>query len=122
MFASESTGVLEGEGSIHSAVLKSYKDARMSLEKCRSAGAYHLISPHFGMVPDYYIDTYWRLYEAKLEEEEAFISSLYQQNLSEKEMLDQFTQKYWSHERSQEQPIEAFLLNAKNTIKAAKNE
>lgn len=122
MFASESTGVLEGEGSIHSAVLKSYKDSRRSLEKCRSAGARHLVSPHFGMVPDYYIETYWQLYEEKLEEEEAFLSSLYQQNLSEKEMLEKFTHKYWSQERSQEQPIEAFLLNAKNTIKAAKKE
>jgi len=120
MFASESTGVLEGEGSIHSAVLKSYKDARYSLEKCRTAGAAHLISPHFGMVPDYYIEAYWRLYEEQLEEEEAFLDNLYDDKLTEKEMLQKFVEKYWSHERSQEQPYEAFLLNAKNTIKAAK--
>ena len=121
MFASESTGVLEGEGSIHGAVLKSYKDAKASLEKCRSYGVSQIISPHYGMVPAYYTDAYWKLFEEKLEEEQTFIHGMFDQNLSEDEMVQKFADKYWAEERAQEQPIEAFLLNAKNTIKAAKN-
>ncbi len=120
MFPSESTGVLEGEGSIHSAVLKSYDDARASLEKCKAYGATRLISPHYGMVPMYYTQEYWRIFQQELDEEQAFIQSMYDQNLSENEMVQRFTDKYWAAERAQEQPIEAFLLNAKNTIKAAK--
>lgn len=121
MFTSESTGVLEGEGSIHGAVLKSYKDANESLQKCRECNAKQLISPHYGMVPLYYTQTYWKLYEDKLDEEQAFIQDMYNQNLSESEMVQRFAKKYWAEERAQEQPLEAFLLNAKNTIKAAKN-
>ena len=120
MFPSESTGVLEGEGVIHSAVLKSYQDARTSLEKCRAYGAKQLVSPHFGMIPQSYIRKYWQIYEEKLKDEEAFIDGMYQQNLSEREMVKRFAEEYWSEERSQEQPYEAFLLNARNTIKAAK--
>jgi len=120
MFTSESTGVLEGEGSIHGAVLKSYLDARASLERCKAYGAKQLISPHYGMVPTYYTDEYWKLYERELDEEQAFIKDMYNQNLSESEMVQRFAARYWAEERSQEQPLEAFLLNAKNTIKAAK--
>jgi hypothetical protein len=121
MFTSESTGVLEGEGSIHGAVLKSYRDARESLEKCRAYGAKQLISPHYGMVPAYYTNEYWALYGRKLDEELSFIQGMYDDNLSESEMVKRFAERYWAEERAQEQPLEAFLLNAKNTIKAAKN-
>jgi len=121
MFTSESTGVLEGEGSIHGAVLKSYDDARNSLEKCKAYGAKQLISPHYGIVPLYYTKEYWKIYQQKLDEEQAFIHGMYAQNLSENEMVQRFADKYWAEERAQEQPLEAFLLNAKNTIKAAKN-
>jgi uncharacterized membrane protein YkvI/glyoxylase-like metal-dependent hydrolase (beta-lactamase superfamily II) len=121
MFASESTGVLEGEGIIHGAVLKSYKDARASLEKCKAYNVKQIISPHYGMVPLHYTQEYWKIYQQKMEEEQKFIHSMYEQNLSESEMIQKFADKYWAEERAQEQPIEAFLLNAKNTIKAAKN-
>lgn len=121
MFTSESTGVLEGEGSIHGAVLKSYLDARASLERCKAYGAKQLISPHYGMVPPYYTKEYWELYERKLDEEQSFIQDMYDQNLSESEMVKRFADRYWAEERAQEQPLEAFLLNARNTIKAAKN-
>lgn len=121
MFASESTGVLEGEGIIHGAVLKSYQDARESLKRCKDYGAKQLISPHYGMVPLHYTQDYWRIYEEKMDEELSFIRSMYAQNLSESEMVHRFAEKYWAKERAQEQPIEAFLLNAKNTIKAGKN-
>jgi 2-aminobenzoylacetyl-CoA thioesterase len=79
-----------------------------------------LISPHYGMVPQFYTETYWEIYEEKLDEEQAFINELYRQNLTENEMMQRFADKYWAAERAQEQPLEAFLLNAKNTIKAAK--
>ncbi len=121
MFASESTGVLEGEGNIHGAVLKSYRDARVSLEKCKAYDAKRLISPHYGMIPEYYNQEYWKIYLQKLDEEQTFIQSMYNEHLSESQMIQRFTDKYWAEERGQEQPIEAFLLNAKNTIKAAKN-
>jgi uncharacterized membrane protein YkvI/glyoxylase-like metal-dependent hydrolase (beta-lactamase superfamily II) len=121
MFTSESTGVLEGEGCIHGAVLKSYRDARASLEKCKAYDAKRLISPHYGMVPLYYIQEYWNIFEKQIDEELIFIHSMYEQNLSENDMIQRFVDKYWEEERAQEQPIEAFLLNAKNTIKAAKN-
>ena len=86
MFTSESTGVLEGEGSIHGAVLKSYDDAIASLDKCRSYGAKQLISPHYGLVPAFYTQSYWNLYKEKLDEEQAFIHEMYAQHLTEEEM------------------------------------
>lgn len=118
MFASESTGVLEGEEAIHGAVLKSAAQARASLEKCRAYAPARIISPHFGLVPAYYTDRYWKLFEECMEAEGEFIRSLDAEGLTEQEMIARFVSRYWVPERAQEQPMEAFLLNARNIIRA----
>jgi uncharacterized membrane protein YkvI/glyoxylase-like metal-dependent hydrolase (beta-lactamase superfamily II) len=118
MFASESTGVLEGEEAIHSAVLKSCGDARASLAKCRAYGPSRIISPHYGAVPLHYTDRYWDLFDECLTEENAFILSMRAEGLDEEQMIRRFAHRYWVPERAQEQPKEAFLLNARNIIRA----
>ncbi len=118
LFTSESTGVLESPSRIHTPILKSYRDAMDSLEKCRRYPARVLISPHYGVVPGYFIEKYWSLFQQGAEEKRAFLRELYRPEMSPRELLEAYTRRYWSDGRSAEQPKEAFLENAGNIIRA----
>jgi len=118
MFASESTGVLESPEFMHITILKSYKDSMESLNKCRSYPIKHLVSPHFGFVPDFFIHDYWKMFIDSAEEKKNYLYQLFINKLSYDEILEDYLKKYWSSAREAEQPKEAFQENAKNIIKA----
>jgi len=117
MFLSETTGVLESPIKMHIAILKKYKDAMASLEKCRSYGAKRIVSPHYGIVPECFNETYWDLFFQEAEERRIFLFELFQRNSSEEEALEAYTDHYWVDALKAEQPKQAFLLNAVNIIK-----
>ncbi|MDD4366701.1 MAG: hypothetical protein PHV38_03415, partial [Eubacteriales bacterium] len=118
MFASESTGVLESPGVIHAAVLKNCRDSKKSLEKCRKYRAKRIVSPHYGIIPGYYNQEYWDLYEKAMEHEEMFIKGLREKGLPAEDMLNEYTKHFWREDRAKEQPIEAFRINAARIIMA----
>ncbi|MEG0663086.1 MAG: MBL fold metallo-hydrolase [Anaerovoracaceae bacterium] len=118
MISNETTGVLEGEGKMHTAILKSFEDAMVTLEKCRSYGARRIISPHYGMVPEEYNEAYWALFEKEAREEKDFVTHLWCAGLTEKERLAAYVEKYWEEERIKEVPRQAFIVNAKCTLYA----
>jgi len=118
MFASESTGVLESPDFMHVSILKSYQESMASAEKCRDYPISHLVSPHYGSIPDFFIPEYWRLFVASAEMKRDYLFELHLNNLSFEEMLATYTKKYWNETRGAEQPKEAFLENAKNIIAA----
>ncbi|MGI6257359.1 MAG: MBL fold metallo-hydrolase [Anaerovoracaceae bacterium] len=118
MITSESTGVLERKGMLHTAILKSYDDAMASLKKCREYDPKIIISPHFGVVPPFYNREYWRLFEQTAREEKEYVDGLWKENLSMEEMLEKYKERFWKEERRKAQPLEAFLINAKWTILA----
>ncbi|MBK5253072.1 MAG: MBL fold metallo-hydrolase [Peptostreptococcaceae bacterium] len=116
MFCSESTGVLRSKGDIHSSILKSYKDAIESAIKCREYKPKQLLSPHFGMIPNYYIDTYFELYIEESEREKNMILDLRRRGKTLKEIQTEHEKKYWSDERSKAQPKAAYIENRNHTI------
>jgi uncharacterized membrane protein YkvI/glyoxylase-like metal-dependent hydrolase (beta-lactamase superfamily II) len=118
MFASESTGVLESPDFMHIPILKSYKDSMKALNKCRAYPIKHLISPHFGYVPDFLIDEYWKMFVESAERKRDYLHRLYNKKLSFEDILDEYTKKYWNSAREAEQPKEAFQENAINIIRA----
>src|SRR5665648_767 len=118
MFASESTGVLESPDFMHIPILKSYQESMDALNKCKGYPVKHLISPHYGYVPDFFIDDYWKIFIESAEEKKNYLYRLHNEKMNFEEILEEYTKKYWSSVREAEQPKEAFRENAKNIIKA----
>lgn len=116
MFTSESTGVIQSPDFMHVSILKSYKDSMESLEKCRNYNPRHIISPHYGMVPDFYKDNYWKMFSDFAEKKKDFIKKMYESNFSMEKMLSEYTKIYWNETLATEQPKEAFIENAKSII------
>ncbi len=116
LFACESTGVMSGIGENEPAILTSYEDAMAASARGRAYQAKRIFSPHYGIAPADYIDGYWDAFENAANDERAFIESMYAEGLSEAQMLERFTERYWSEERGQEQSYEAFSINALATF------
>ena len=112
MFASESTGVFENKDYVHSSILKSYKESLESTRKCREFKPNKLICPHYGLVPDWFIDEYFELYLKCSEEKALFLKTLSEQGLSEEEIHQEFMNRYWKDEYNEEHPKAAFEINA----------
>ena len=117
MFTSESTGICSGPERSEVAILKSYDDSMESLEKCRSYGAKRIVSPHYGIVPEYYNDRYWEVFEEKAKEEKEYTVGMWNSGLSPEQMLEKATKEVFEGGRGNEQPYEAFVANAKAVIK-----
>jgi chloramphenicol-sensitive protein RarD len=118
MFASESTGVLESQDFMHIPIVKSYKDSMEALEKCRSYPIRYLISPHFGVIPEFFIPGYWNMFQEFAEDKKEFLRKLFEKGSSEDEIMEKYVEKYWNDARNEEQPKEAFMENARNIVKA----
>ena len=118
LFTSESTGLMETSEYVHTPILKSYDDAIVSMKKCRACGAEYLCLPHFGMLPKDFNETYWKMFEEACHEKLAFVRRMENGGLSEDEMVDEYMKKYWNPAKEQEQPIEAYLINARAVVKA----
>lgn len=119
IFTSESTGIVEVGFQINTPILKSFDDAFKSLEKCRNYGAEYVCLPHFGLIPKDFNEKYWQLFYDECKEKIRMVRAMKSQGLTNDEMLQKFKDKIWNPVMEQEQPVEAFLINMKNVIKAA---
>jgi hypothetical protein len=117
MLACESTGICVGPMKMDVAILKSFDDSIASLEKCRNYGAKRIISPHYGIIPESYNDTYWQLFEDMAWDERKYVVSLWDSGLSPEEMLQTATKEVFEGGRGNQQPYDAFIANAKAIIK-----
>lgn len=117
LFASESTGILERLDYVHTPILKSYEDAMESFDKCRTCRAKRIVLPHFGLIPQDFNETYWKLYEKELIDKMAYLKTLAEQGLSEEAILRQYAEKYWDSAKAQEQPYKAFMINSRHIVK-----
>lgn len=117
MFASESTGVLRNSEYMETAFLKSYQDTLESAEKCKAYGPKQIISPHYGIVPKGFCNQYFDLYVKCAEAEKAFILRCRDEGLCYEEILKRFEERFWSEERGDGQPKDAFYENARHSIK-----
>lgn len=118
LFLSESTGVIEFDGAMHPAILKSYRDSLATLQKCRELSARTLISPHYGVIPEMYNDLYFDRYELSVQRERNLIVGMHEEGASFEEILEAHKDVYWREDRSKEQPEEAYEVNVRSTIKA----
>ena len=118
LFTSESTGIIEGKDYVHTPVLKSFDQAEESLRKCRELHPAYVILPHYGMIPPDYVDTYWDKFEEECRNKFAFVNGMIEEGLSEEEMFERYTDRYWTPAKLQEQPKEAFMINSKHILNA----
>lgn len=118
LFASESTGLLEGKEYVHTPFLKDCNDAIASREKCMAYGAEYISLPHFGMLPKDFNDKYWELLKDSTETKMDFIRSMKGEGLDEEAMLERYVEKYWDPDLKEIQPMDAFLINSRAIIKA----
>ena len=121
LFSSESTGLIETGFQICTPILKSFDDAFYSLKKCRKYGAEYICLPHFGMIPKYFNEKYWDIFEAECMENIKMVREMKDKGFSEDQMLDKFKEKLWSDKLEEEKPIEAFLINTRYMIRSALN-
>ena len=70
------------------------------------------------MLPDYFVDKYWEMFEFFCDEKIKFVSELRDSGLSEEEILDRYVEKYWKPEMIEEQPKEAYIVNCRAIVKA----
>ncbi len=117
MFTSESTGVMRFPPEITTAFLKSFKDTLASADKCRAYGAKRLVGPHYGIHPEGLTGIYFDLYRRYAEMERDFILEQYDQGLDKDQIMEKYEEQFWSERRGEDQPKEAFLENAKYSIK-----
>lgn len=122
MFASESTGIPERKGFVHTAILKDFEDSMEAVRRCRAYHAKNVICPHYGILPEPHAAAYWDLYEKKAREEKAFILNLHREGKSFDEILRIYCDAYWSDERATEQPYAAFAINAEHIVKTLMRE
>ncbi len=119
LFTSESTGIVEAGLAVNTPILKSFADAEKSLEKCRAYGAKYICLPHFGLIPQDFNEEYWQRFEQGCADRIKMAQEMKEEGLDADQMLERYRDRYWDPIMEQEQPIEAFLINAENIIKAA---
>ena len=122
LFASESAGILEGKDYVNTPFLKSFRDAVNSSRRCRAYGVNYICLSHFGMLPQSYNETYWDMLFAACDEKYDFIAAMVAEGLTEEQMLERYTDHYWSEYKAVEQPREAYLLNSGYILKTVLKE
>ncbi len=118
LFASESTGILEGIDYVHTPCLKSFSDSLESSKKCRYLSPEHICLPHFGMLPQVLLDRYFDMFDDEVERKLDFVLKMKEEGLTESQMLERYLERYWTPEKEKEQPYEAFAINAGHILKA----
>ncbi|MDD2190234.1 MAG: MBL fold metallo-hydrolase [Eubacteriales bacterium] len=122
LFTSESTGVYIGKGQIITGLLKSYRETVKSIEKCRRIKLKHIISPHYGLIPEDEVKSYWDYAEASSEQHKYFVLEKIKSGESLGEIMEEYKKEFWGNLIAEVQPKEAFLENAYHMIKNLKRE
>lgn len=73
--------------------------------------------PHYGLIPDDFIDDYWKIYGENAEEKRHLVQKWRKEGLSDEELLEKYTDVYWDKSKQEKQPKEAFMINAVNIVK-----
>lgn len=115
-FSSESTGVPSPAGRIHTSILKSFDESMASLELCRRLEPESVIFPHYGLMKGAMVDLAWDAYEHNASLEKASLQAWIKEGLSDEDLLDRVTERFWTGDSAARQPKAAFQLNAKYSI------
>ena len=115
-------GCLNPNGQMLMAILKSYKDSIESINKAKHIDADYIVSPHFGFVPENLKPKYFDLALESASEYKDFILARNESGLSVEQILDEFIKEYWHGHIYNQQPFEAFRVNAYYSICTILNE
>lgn len=116
LFASESTGVINGTGFMYPSILKSYSDAVASAERLKQMEADYIMVPHYGVLSEKDKVTFFDDFIEEAKRERQLIFKGIEEGLSDEEILERHKAVYWSEGRSAKQPFSAYKLNAEITI------
>lgn len=117
LFASESTGVINGTGFMYPSILKSYDDAVESALKLKKLDANDIIVPHYGVPAKGEQETFFDDFIEAAKAERELIFEGIREGLSDEEILERHKAVYWSEARNVNQPYPAYKLNAEITIR-----
>lgn len=122
LFASESTGVINGTGFMYPSILKSYDDAVESALKLKKLEVNDIIVPHYGVLEKGAKKTFFDDFIEAAKAERELIFEGIREGLSDEEILERHKAVYWSEARSVNQPYPAYKLNAEITIRLTRND
>ncbi len=121
-FLAETMGCPVAEGEVMTSMLKGYDKTLESIKKGQNVGAKIIVAPHYGKVSDEMASQYWIKAREAASVCRDLIENLYQSGASDEEIVMAYRQRYWHGIHYNQQPEEAFLINAWNVIQAIKNE
>ncbi len=116
LFASETSGFLTENDEVTPGFLTSYKNSLESIKKCRKLQAKTIICPHVGPIPESDSNKFWDLAVKGMETSKKYIIKLYKDGYDEADILKKYTKKFRSVNQEEQQPFEAFEMNAIKTI------
>lgn len=122
LFASESTGVINGTGFMYPSILKSYDDAVESALKLKKLEVNDIIVPHYGVLEKGAKKTFFDDFIEAAKAERELIFEGIREGLSDEEILERHKAVYWSEARNVNQPYPAYKLNAEITIRLTRND
>lgn len=118
LFTSESTGILEGKSYIHTPLLKSFSQGLESLSKCRDINPEYICLPHFGMLPREFNSRFFDMFSQECDAKAEFVRKMKAEGLTRDEMFARYIDRYWTPEKMDEQPFEAFEINSGHVLDA----
>ena len=78
--------MVRGPKYITTCVLKSFEQAKKSVERCRQFQTEHYVFPHYGIVPAHLAETVFQDVIKDMEEKVQMVTGLYQKSMSAEEI------------------------------------
>jgi len=119
LIVSETTGVMFPDGSMYPSYLVGFDMSVDAIEKCGKLPFKHLSLPHRGLVDENTAKEYFKRAVDMVNCCRDFVIDMYQNGLSDNDMLDKFFEKFGSKTLLTFQPKAAFNANAYATIACA---
>jgi len=117
LFTSESTGVFEDGGIIHTSVLKSFEESLESARLLKLLPYEHIVAPHYGILDSDSRDKYFDMYIEAAEKERFLLKKWIKEGLSPEEIFEEHKKLFWNAKRAENQPLRAYKMNTEITIK-----
>jgi hypothetical protein len=108
LFPSETIGVYSGDNMMVKGMLKSCRETIASIEKCRNINVKHIISPHFGIVPEPVRERYWDLALQSVKGIRLLFGIGSKRVHYSKKSWREYTKEFYQDSVAEEQPKEAF--------------
>lgn len=120
MFVSESTGIYVSMGNINPAILKSYLQVKESIKKCKEATPKLIVSPHYGLVPESQVYSFFDIAEMYVDKTKDIVCELIQKGETDEEIYEAYEKFLWPLHKGTVK--KGFMTNGKVCIKSIRKE